>query len=489
MAGVVSGMFLSALDQTIVATALPTLVESLGGFNQITWVFTIYMLASTVSAALWGKLSDIYGRRSTYLAAIAIFLVGSLLCAAAQNLPQLIAARAVQGIGGGGIGALAFTIMADVLSPRERGRYVGLLSGTFAAGSVIGPLLGGFIADNFGWQWIFLINLPLGLIALRISWSALRGVGTRRIARVDLRGAATLSTAIVCLLLAGVWGGDQYPWGSATIIGLLISSVVLAAVFVWIELRVDEPVIAPRLIRNRALVVSIVLAGFNTVVFQAPILYIPLFLQTVHVTSATGSGIAIVPLMVGMAVGSIVGGRQVSRTGHYKSLLLIGIAGMFVATAGFLGFDANTPSSSIIFWVGLMGLSFGCGAPVINLAAQNSMPAADIGAAGSALMTLRTLIGTLGLAAIGTIVLSSLRTSLAPTAEARQIDAQELVSGPKAIARLPAEVRQVVITAMTDAIRAGFILSLVVAAISFAVAIALPNVPLRSNVEELTVSH
>ena len=219
--GLMAGMFLAAVESTVVATAAPTIAEDLGGINLISWIFTAYMLTTTVSSALWGKLSDLVGRRPTYLASITIFILGSLLCGLSQNMVQLIVFRGVQGIGGGGLTALSFTIMADVLAPRQRGRYVGYFSATFAAGSVVGPLVGGLLVDAFDWRAVFLVNLPLGLAAGLVAANALRGVGGRREAKLDIAGALTLSGSIICLLLAAVWGGDEYAWGSSTIIGLL----------------------------------------------------------------------------------------------------------------------------------------------------------------------------------------------------------------------------------------------------------------------------
>jgi EmrB/QacA subfamily drug resistance transporter len=481
MYGVMAGMFLAALDQTIVATALPTLAESLGGLNQITWVVTIYMLSTTVSAALWGKVSDLYGRRATYLASMVIFTSASVLCAAAQTMPQLLVARAAQGIGGGGTTALAFAIMADVLPPRHRGRYIGLLSGTFAFGSVLGPLVGGAFVDHASWRWIFLINLPIGLAAMGIAASAMRGVGTKRPARLDLKGAATLSIAVTALLLGAVMGGREYRWGSPVIIGLFVASAVSLMLFVTIEQRVDEPILAPRLMRNRLLVLAICIAALSSIVFQSAALYLPLFLQTVRGSSATRSGVLVAPLMVGMAIASIWVGRRVSVTGRYRLLLLIGSVAMLVASVGLISINRNTSAVTVIALMVLLGLVFGTVSPIVNLSAQNAMPVEDLGAATSAMFTLRALGATLGIAGVGAVVLSRVSSGLARTAGANGIDAKRLSAGPQAIAQLDEPVRGQVIGVMSNAIAHGFWLCVPAAVITVVLAWLLPEVPLRAQ--------
>jgi EmrB/QacA subfamily drug resistance transporter len=479
--GLMAGMFLAALDQTIVATALPRIAGDLGGIDQITWIVTAYMLSTTVSAALWGKISDLRGRRPVFLTAIGIFIVGSLLCGVARDLPQLIAARSVQGIGGGGLVSLSFTIMGDVLSPRHRGRYLGWFSGTYAAGSIAGPLLGGLLVDHLSWRWIFFINLPVGLAAMAISATGLRGVGGRRPARLDLAGAVLLSTLVICLLLIGVWGGDTYTWGSPVIAGLGAAVLLSGAVFVAVEQRVAEPILAPRLLRDRTLALSIVVAGVSSVGFNAAIVYLPLFLQTVRRASATASGLPLAPLMAAMAAGSILSGRQTSKTGRYKILLLAGLATMIVGVAGLSRLDAASSTGVVAVWMTVLGLGFGAAAPVINLCAQNAMPLADLGAASSALMTFRTLGGTLGIAGVGTVVLTRLRNGIAAIPGAGPMNAKQLASSPKLVASLSEPLHRTVVGVLAHAVTFGFTVCIPVAVLALFLAGWVPEKPLRSD--------
>ena len=481
--GLMSGMFLAAVESTIIATAAPTIVEDLGGISLISWMFTAYMLTTTVSSALWGKLSDLVGRRPTYLAAISIFIVGSLMCGIAQNMFQLVLFRGLQGVGGGGLTALSFTIMADVLAPRQRGRYVGYFSATFAAGSVIGPLAGGFLVEAFHWRVVFLLNLPLGLIAGLISANALRGVGGRRQAKLDIAGAVTLSASIVCLLLAAVWGGAKYGWASPTIVGLLVAAVALGVAFVAIEQRAAEPVIAMRLLTNRTLVMSMVIAALTSIPFQASIVYLPLFLQTVHDATVSGSGLQLAPLMVMMSVGSIWSGRRVSATGRYRAILLGGLVMFLLVTVWVATLGTTTTTLVVVAMMLSLGLAFGIVSPVVNVTAQNAMPVADLGAASSALMTFRALGATLGIAGVGSILLSRLRSGVAELPGSAGLDIGALASGPETIRGLDEPLKSGVIDAMSHAIATAMAVGVPLLAISLIAWYFLPELPLRDHTE------
>lgn len=481
--GLMAGMFLAAVESTIVATAAPTIVEDLGGINLISWMFTAYMLTTTVSSALWGKLSDLVGRRPTYLAAISIFIVGSLMCGLAQNMVQLVVFRGLQGIGGGGLTALSFTIMADVLAPRQRGRYVGYFSATFAAGSVLGPLVGGFLVDAFQWRVVFLINLPLGVVAALVAANALKGVGGRRPAKLDIAGALTLSASIVCLLLAAVWGGNEYGWASPTILGLLCGSVALGVAFVAVERRAVEPVIAMRLLTNRTLVMSMVIAAITSIPFQASIVYLPLFLQTVHEASVSGSGLQLAPLMVMMSVGSIWAGRRVSATGLYRTMLLAGLVMFLLVTVWVSTLATGTSTLIVVLMMLSLGLAFGIVSPIVNVTAQNAMPVADLGAASSALMTFRSLGATLGIAGVGSILLTRLRSGVAALPGSDGLDIGALASGPDTIAALDEPLKSGVIDAMSHSIATAMSVGTPLLLIALVAWYFLPELPLRDETE------
>jgi MFS family permease len=377
--------------------------------------------------------------------------------------------------------SLSFTIMGDVLSPRHRGRYLGWFSGTFAAGSIAGPLLGGVLVDHLSWRWIFFINLPVGLAAMAISSSGLRGVGGRRPARLDFAGALLLSTLVICLLLVGVWGGDSYRWASPVIVGLGAAVLLSGAVFVAVEKRVAEPILAPRLLRDRTLALSIVTAGVSSVAFNAAIVYLPLFLQTVRRASATNSGLPLAPLMASMAAASIVSGRRTSTTGRYKALLLLGLATMIVGAVGLSRLDATSSTGVVVIWMTVLGLGFGTSAPVINLCAQNAMPLADLGAASSALMTFRTLGGTLGIAGVGTVVLTRLRHSIAALPNAGGMNAKQLATSPKLVASLTEPLHSQVVHLLARAITLGFTVCIPVAVLALLFGAFVPEKPLRAH--------
>jgi EmrB/QacA subfamily drug resistance transporter len=329
--GLMMGMLLAALDQTIVSTALPTIVGDLGGLNHLSWVVTAYLLASTISTPLYGKASDLYGRKIVFQLAIVVFLIGSALCALAQNMNELIAFRAVQGLGAGGLMTLAMTIVADVVPPRERGRYQGLLGGVWAFASIAGPLTGGFIVDNLSWRWVFTINLPIGGAALVVTSIVLQLPKRRVEHRIDWLGAGLLTGAISTLLLAVTWGGHQYAWGSGQILALTATGTVLLIAFLVVERRAAEPIIPLELFRQRTFTVPAVISAIVGFAMFAGIIYLPLFMQIATGATATSSGLTMVPLMLGAIGTSISTGRIISHTGRYK---LFPVVGTLVAAVG-----------------------------------------------------------------------------------------------------------------------------------------------------------
>ncbi|MFD0740850.1 MDR family MFS transporter [Phytohabitans flavus] len=318
MAGLMTGMLLAALDQTIVGTALPTIVGELGGINHYSWVVTAYLLASTASTPLYGKISDLYGRRPVFLFSIGTFLVGSLLAGLSQNMTQLIITRGIQGLGAGGLLTLAFTIISDVVSPRERGRYQGLFGAVFGIASVAGPLVGGYFAEH-DWRWIFYINVPIAIVAIVVCYHVMRLIPFhRRPHSIDWIGASLMVVAVSCLLLALSWGGNQYAWGSPTIIGLFAAGGVLALLFVLQESRAGEPILPLKLFRRRTFALANTASFVLGLVMFGSIIFIPLYLQIVKGATPTESGLLMLPMMAGVIVTSVLSGQAMSRIGRYK---------------------------------------------------------------------------------------------------------------------------------------------------------------------------
>ena len=410
--GLMTGLFLAALDQTIVATALPTIVGELGGLGYYAWVVTAYLLSSTVCTPLYGKLSDIHGRRRTYLAAILIFLLGSLLAGVAQDMIQLIVFRGVQGVGAGGLMALTFAVIGDIVSPRQRGRYIGYLAGVWGFASVVGPLIGGFIVDSTSWRWVFLINLPVGAAALAVTSSVLRLPAPDRRHRIDVEGAALLIGGVGCLMLAVVWGGVEYPWGSPVILGLAGGGTALTAAFLAWESRVAEPLLPLRLFRNPIYSISSALGFLIGFALFGGVVFLPLFLQVVTGVSATASGLLLLPLTAGMVAGSVGSGRLTTSTGRYKAFPIAGSALTVAGTALLSGMTAATP-----FWVGslqmaLLGLGVGMVMQVSLLAIQNAVEYRDLGVATSSAQFFRSLGGSFGVALFGAIMNARLLAEL-----------------------------------------------------------------------------
>ncbi len=409
--GLLLGMLLGALDQTVVATALPTIMRELGGLNQLSWVITAYLLASTVSIPLWGKLGDLYGRKRLFQLALGVFLAGSALCGLAGDIGQLIGFRALQGLGAGGLFTLAMAIVGELVAPRERGRYQGYTQAMFALASVAGPLIGGSIVDHFSWRWLFYVNLPIGAVALVSIGATLHLPVQRRQRSVDYPGAALMVAGLTCLLLALVWGGSQYPWGSPTIAALLASSMVLAVAFVVRERSATEPVLPLPLLRNPIIAISSATLLFSTSACFAAVVFLPLFVQLVRGDTATSSGLLLLPMMLSTTVSAASTGRIISWTGRYKWFPIAGLAVMAVTLFWFSRMDAATAPLTIAIVMALFGLGFGMVGEVLILAVQNAVDQHELGTATGAANLFRALGGAVGVAVYGSIFTDQARSA------------------------------------------------------------------------------
>ena len=480
--GLMAGMLVAALDQTIVATALPTIVGDLGGLSHLSWVVTAYLLTSTISVPLYGKVSDLLGRKVVFQFALVVFVAGSMLCGLSQNMVQLISFRAFQGLGAGGLLAMAQAIIGDVVAPRERGKYQGYLGAVFAFASVVGPLLGGFFVDNLTWRWVFSINVPIGIVAILITSSVLNLQFVRVQHRIDYLGAALVAGAATSLLLVTVWGGSQYPWTSPVIVVLGLAGVALLVGFFVQEGRADEPIIPLRLWKNRVFSVSTgleFLVGFS--MFGA-IIFLPLWLQTVGGASAQNSGLLILPLMAGLMIASIGSGRLITKTGRYKRFpvtgtALIAISLWLLSTMG-IGTSFLESSSYMI----ILGLGIGMIIQVMVLAVQNSVEHRDLGTATATESFIRSMGGAFGVAVFGAILTNQLTRNLERSLpQGSSIDPGSLTGSPAAIAQLPQAVHDAVIQSLANALHVVFLAAVPLTIAAFVVTWFLPERPLRET--------
>ncbi|HLZ22379.1 MAG TPA: MDR family MFS transporter [Ktedonobacterales bacterium] len=415
-------MLLAALDQTIVSTALPKIIQDLNGFDRYTWVVTAYLLAETTVIPILGKLSDQFGRKWFLVAGVVIFLLGSMLSGTSTTMNQLIIYRGIQGIGAGFLFALIFTLIGDIFTPAERARWQGLFSGVFALASVIGPTLGGWISDTTTWRWVFYVNVPLGIVALlllifrlpaNISARSTRFTGMAAVRRIDFAGAITASAATVCLLLGLTWGGQTYPWVSPQVIGTLGGGAALFVAFYLIERRAKEPILPLDLFRNRIFTAGAFLSLLVGVALFAVVIYLPLFIQGVLGQSATNSGVVITPLTLTMAIGSALVGQLIYKIGRYQFLSIIGAIIMTFGVFLMSQMNTTTGLGEVTRNMIVVGIGLGMLQPVLTLAVQNAIPRTRLGVGTSAVTYLRTMGQTLGTAIIGTIVNNTITTQLA----------------------------------------------------------------------------
>jgi EmrB/QacA subfamily drug resistance transporter len=507
IAAVMLALFVSAFSQTVAGTALPRIIGELGGINLYSWVLTASMLAATAVIPLVGKLSDLYGRKVFLMGGIALFMVASALTGAAQNMVQLIAFRAVQGLGGGTIMASAFATIGDLFSPVDRGRYFGLFTGVFAVASVTGPLLGGFLTDNWGWRWVFYVNLPFGFLALAVLARTLpAGRNAERTAPIDWLGMAMLLSCVLPLLFALAWAGDRFAWGSWQIGGLMIVAALGLLAFVAAERWAPDPVLPLFLLRNRTFVVASVMSFLTGMGLFGALSYMPLYIQGVLGASATNSGLVNMPLMVGLAAASMIAGHIASRTGRYRWTIVAGGAVLVAGMALTLPFDEHTALAVPVAAMVVVGFGLGLSTPLLGVAVQNALSDRMLGVASASTQFFREIGGTLGIALSGTLITAQLRehlisrlppdvTSSAPDELVRRLENPRILLSPSALEKmheafaslggdgpaLYAKTVDAMRSVLADGLHDVFFVGLVVALLVFATGFFLPELSLRTR--------
>jgi EmrB/QacA subfamily drug resistance transporter len=456
-AGLILAMLVAALNQTIVATALPTIVGDLGGLQHYSWVFSAYMLGMTVTVPLYGRLSDFYGRRPFFALGILLFSAGSIVAGLAPSMEVLIAGRAIQGLGAGGLIPLGIAVIGDIIPPRQRGKWQGLIGVVFGTASVIGPATGGWIADNTSWRWAFFVSLPLAALALTVVWLGFDAKQVKERHRIDYLGATLLTGAVSTGLLGSVWGGVDYPWTSPVIVGLFIASALLAVAFVLQERRAPEPILPLDLFRNRTFAVAqVALFGVGAAIFGT-IMFVPLFVQQVLGESATSSGAILTPLMLGWITASALSGQVVSRTGHYRPVLLAGPPIMATGFYLLAGMDPSATALEATRNVIIVGVGVGLLMQNFTVVVQNAVPRSLMGTATASTQFFRSIGATAGVTAMGAIMLARLGASEASSA------------GPAELA---------------NALQPAFALGILLCALTFVTTLFLPHTELRATMDD-----
>ncbi len=484
MSGLMAGMFLAALDQSIVGTALPRITSELGGLDKLSWVVTAYLLTQTASTPLWGKISDLYGRKPIFQAAIIIFLTGSLLAGLSQGIGELIAFRAVQGLGGGGLFALALATMGDVVPPRERGRYGGYFGAVFGTSSVLGPVLGGFFTDGPGWRWIFYINLPIGIAALIITSTALKMKHVRRDHTIDYLGAAVIVAAVSSFLLSCTWAGPDEGWGSSITVSLVVLGVLLTGLFIFVESRAVEPIIPLQLFKIRAFATSNMYSFILGFAMFGAIIFLPVYLQVVLSMSPTESGLALLPMVVGIFSTSISSGIAMSKTGRYKAFPILGAVTVMVALYLLSNLTVGTDYYKAGFTFYLFGAGLGFSMQIVVTIVQNAVERRHMGTATSSVAFFRSMGGTFGVAVFGAILSARLVTHLASelgSKGASAVGGGDVTGNVEKIQQLPEPVHGLVLHAFSDSLNNVFLYAIPVVFIALVISFFIPEVELKAR--------
>jgi EmrB/QacA subfamily drug resistance transporter len=472
-------MLLAALDQTIVSTALPTIVSDLGGLESLSWVVTSYLLASTIVVPLYGKFGDLFGRKIVLQAAIVLFLLGSVLCGVAQNMTQLVLLRALQGLGGGGLMVVTMAAIGDIIPPAERGRYQGMFGGVFGLATVVGPLIGGFLVEHLSWRWIFYINVPLGIVALLVIGTAFKPHIVRVKHQIDYMGAAFLASALTCIILFTSQGGTILPWSSPQLWFTLALGILSVGGFIYEERLAAEPIIPLELFRQRTFVLSSLIGFIVGMALFGSVTFLPLYLQVVKNSTPSQAGMQLLPLMGGLLITSIIGGQIISKIGRYRYFPIVGT---FIACIGMFllaSLDNATPIRVMYFYMALLGAGLGMVMQVLVLAVQNSVPFKHMGVATSGAMMFRSIGGSIGVAAFGALFTQGLHARLAALIPAGTELPQTF--GPATVHHLPAALRDDYMQAFGGALSTVYIVAGCIIALAFALAWFFEDVPLRKK--------